>query len=258
MYYDVSKYQRGVNLNFLPDCEGVIIRLAIDGEKDTACENFISQCKTFNIPFGFYIYIKSVEIEEMKEEFLKSLEIVKAEKLNTLPIFIDIEEHAHSELNKTAITDFYLFCKFELNKINRVCGLYSMASYLLNVFDYKVIKNELIWLAHWTDSPDNKSSYIDNFPLCLLWQFGVVTVDGDIIDANIYIPEKTTESKTGFVKVNPACRFWYDGVTIAEWVYKHVFEIFELTNDRAVIGITDENGEKLVTGAINIKDLIIL
>lgn len=259
MIYDLSEYQANLHLTDLPNVEGVILRLSIAGRLDKCVNRFVKEAEENNTPYGFYIYIKSCEPDEMYNEFLKSCGFLKNHK-NSLPVFIDIEEVNHNNLLKSVITDFYLKCKKHLSLLGYVCGLYSTVSYMLNLFDYEAIKNEIIWLPHWTNTPNEKSRYINKFKCCVLWQYGCETVNGEKVDANIPIFEdieiKPLTEK--HVKVNTDARYWYDGVPIPKWVYSHVFEIFELVNDRAVIGITSATDEKLVTGAINVKDLIIL
>lgn len=109
MLYDLSSYQKGLNISDLAECEGVILRagwgMDSTSQDDKCCADFVEQCKALGIPFGLYLFSYAVEGDgHTFDEHVES-EITHMERLAnlyqpTLGCWLDIENEESYKYKK--------------------------------------------------------------------------------------------------------------------------------------------------------------
>ena len=182
---DISYCQEGINFAEIVKAgvKFVIIRAGFSTKKDVTMDKFITDCKAYNIPYGFYWYSYAMSVTEAKSEAEKCVEVIKGLS-PTYPVFFDMEEKKQiNGLNNKTRTDMAVtFCE-TLKSAGFIPGVYANSSFMEYYYD----KNRLvgkydIWLAHWTYSPDRPSRY--NYGQTM-WQWGLDKIDGYDIDGDI-------------------------------------------------------------------------
>ena len=197
---DISYCQEGINFAELKKAgvKFAIIRAGFSTQKDVTMDKFISDCKAYNIPYGFYWYSYAMSVAEAKDEAEKCVEVIKGLS-PAYPVFFDMEEKKQiNGLNNKIRTDMAVtFCE-TVKKAGFIPGVYANPSFMGYYYD----KNRLvgkydIWLAHWTYSPGKPSKY--NYGQTM-WQWGIDKIGGYDIDGDIcfvdYAVKKPTVKKT--------------------------------------------------------------
>ena len=236
----------------------VIIRAGIRTDEDTYFRRNLSECLKRNIPYGLFWYFEATTDKAFEEELAACKKAVKGLK-PAYPIFFDAEEQAQIDKLTTAQrTDMALkFCA-EMAAIGLPSGVYANPSWMKNYYDKSRLSDIDVWLAHWTESPDNPSGCDYGQKM---WQWGVDSiagkdVDGDIcfvdypaITAKWYkencgdVPEKPDKpvnlfKKGDSVRVNRGARFT-NGVEPYSYVYDTVYTVQQVSasGKETLIGI---------------------
>lgn len=236
----------------------VIIRAGIRTDEDTYFRRNLSECLKRNIPYGLFWYFEATTDKAFEEELAACKKAVKGLK-PAYPIFFDAEEQAQIDKLTTAQrTDMALkFCA-EMTAIGLPSGVYANPSWMENYYDKSRLADVDIWLAHWTESPDNPSRYDYGQKM---WQWGIDSiagkdVDGDIcfvdypaITAKWYrnncgdMPEKPDKLENLFkkgdsVRVKRGARFT-NGVEPYSYVYDTVYTVQQVSasGKETLIGI---------------------
>ena len=160
----------------------VIIRAGIRTDEDTYFRRNLSECLKRNIPYGLFWYFEATTDKAFEEELAACKKAVKGLK-PAYPIFFDAEEQAQIDKLTTAQrTDMALkFCA-EMTAIGLPSGVYANPSWMVNYYDKSRLADVDIWLAHWTESPDNPSRYDYGQKM---WQWGIDSIAGKDVDGDI-------------------------------------------------------------------------
>lgn len=189
---DVSYCQKGFDYKEAK-AAGVkfaIIRAGFSQTEDSQLRYHISECEKYGIAYGFYWYSYAMSIEDANNEAAACLKTLSGLK-PAYPVFFDMEESKQSNgLSRSTITDIAIeFCT-AIEKGGFPCGIYANPSWLENCYDKsRIVGKYDIWLAHWTNSPNNPSKYDYNQTM---WQWGIDKIGMDV-DGNLCFidyPEK--------------------------------------------------------------------
>ena len=75
MIYDISNYQKGLDLKELEDLEGVIIRIGwgddLSDQDDPEAPNFIEQCRELGVPYGLYLFSYATDEGKSPDKFIE-------------------------------------------------------------------------------------------------------------------------------------------------------------------------------------------
>lgn len=236
----------------------VIIRAGIRTDEDTYFRRNLSECQKRNIPYGLYWYFEATSDDAFKAELTACKKAVKGLK-PAYPIFFDAEEQAQIDKLTTAQrTDMALkFCT-EMTAIGLPSGVYANPSWMENYYNKSRLSDVDIWLAHWTESPDNPSRYDYGQKM---WQWGIDSIGGNDVDGDICfvdypaitakwyrencgdMPEKPDKpvnlfKKGDSVRVKRGARFT-NGVEPYSYVYDTVYTVQQVSasGKETLIGI---------------------
>lgn len=237
----------------------VIIRAGIRTDEDTYFRRNIEQCRKLGIDFGCYWYVTATDTAELDRQINACVKTIGDEK-PSYPVFCDMEEQRQiNNLTSKERTDMALeFCD-RLNKAGLPSGVYANPAWLESYYQKeRIVGKRDIWLAYWTESPDNPSRYDYGQEM---WQWGVDSiagkdVDGDIcfvnypaITAQWYkencgdVPEKPDKpvnlfKKGDSVRVKRGARFT-NGVEPYSYVYDTVYTVQQVSasGKETLIGI---------------------
>lgn len=237
----------------------VIIRAGIGRDEDTYFSRNIEQCRKLGIEFGCYWYVTATDTAELDRQINACVKTIGDEK-PSYPVFCDMEEQRQIDnLTSKERTDMALeFCD-RLNKAGLPSGVYANPAWLESYYQKeRIVGKRDIWLAYWTESPDNPSRYDYGQEM---WQWGVDSiagkdVDGDIcfvnypaITAQWYkencgdVPEKPDKpvnlfKKGDSVRVKRGARFT-NGVEPYSYVYDTVYTVQQVSasGKETLIGI---------------------
>lgn len=233
----------------------VIIRAGIRTDEDTYFRRNLSECQKRNIPYGLYWYFEATSDDAFKAELTACKKAVKGLK-PAYPIFFDAEEQAQIDKLTTAQrTDMALkFCT-EMTAIGLPSGVYANPSWMENYYNKSRLSDVDIWLAHWTESPDNPSRYDYGQKM---WQWGIDSIGGNDVDGDICFvdypaitakwyrencgdkPEKPVNllKKGDSVRVKRGARFT-NGVEPYSYVYDTVYTVQQVSasGKETLIGI---------------------
>lgn len=237
----------------------VIIRAGIGRDEDTYFSRNIEQCRKLGIEFGCYWYVTATDTAELDRQINACVKTIGDEK-PSYPVFCDMEEQRQiNNLTSKERTDMALeFCD-RLNKAGLPSGVYANPAWLESYYQKeRIVGKRDIWLAYWTESPDNPSRYDYGQEM---WQWGVDSiagkdVDGDIcfvnypaITAQWYkencgdVPEKPDKpvnlfKKGDSVRVKRGARFT-NGVEPYSYVYDTVYTVQQVSasGKETLIGI---------------------
>lgn len=196
---DISIYQKGISFSALKQAgvKFAIIRAGYGEKKDYTMDKFVEDCKANSIDFGFYWYSYAMSVKQAEAEAEKCVAVLKGVS-PTYPVFFDMEEKKQiSGLNTDTRTKMAIaFCK-KIRQAGFNPGIYANPSFMENYYDkQRLIGKYVIWLAHWTNSPDRPSRY--NYGQTM-WQWGLDRIGGYDIDGDICFCEyakPTPEKKT--------------------------------------------------------------
>ena len=104
LIYDVSFNQQGKNLKSLQNCDGVIIRCGygedVTSQDDSACADFVAQCKRYGIPFGLYLFSEAcINFENSIKSEIKHMKRQYDKYKPTLGAWLDIEDDDYKKGN---------------------------------------------------------------------------------------------------------------------------------------------------------------
>ena len=137
----------------------VIIRAGIRTDEDTYFRRNIEQCRKLGIDFGCYWYVTATESEELDRQINACVKAIGDEK-PSYPVFCD-----------------------RLNKAGLPSGVYANPAWLESYYQKeRIVGKRDIWLAHWTESPDNPSRYDYGQEM---WQWGIDSIGGNDVDGDI-------------------------------------------------------------------------
>ena len=182
---DISVYQKGISFSALKQAgvKFAIIRAGYGDKKDDTMDGFVKDCKANGIDFGFYWYSYAMSVKQAEAEAEKCAAVLKGLS-PTYPVFFDMEEKKQIDgLNTDTRTKMAIaFCE-KIKKAGFKPGIYANPSFMENYFDKQQLVGKYdIWLAHWTNSPDNPSKY--NYGQTM-WQWGLDRIGGYDIDGDI-------------------------------------------------------------------------
>lgn len=277
---DVSEHNGFLALDIaIESVDGIIARCSWgwgDDQIDKQWQSNASQADKLGIPFYAYHFAYARNAEEAKKEAQFALSACKKHIVNL--IYYDIE---YSEFQGNLTCDEYYqiaksFCD-TIEDHGYPVGIYANENYFRTKLINKGFSNWTLWLANYgnNDGTDNWNGELKYNPFghVLLHQCTSNARNGLLKDINGVKSKfldcsidhgllstfngkseivKQTISLSDYVKVNRGAA-WYDGTGIADFVYDLYYQVLEIKYDRVVIGI---NGQ--ITGAINIKDLILL
>lgn len=181
---DISAWQKGISFDEIKKAgvQFAIIRAGSGKNKDTQLETFVAECKRLGIKYGFYWYSYALTVDRAKEEAEACLSAIK-QYAPDYPIYYDIEDNSQiGQLTSRIRTDMcHAFCGV-IQKAGYSAGIYANPSW----FNNYLYKNELlndyeIWLAHWTNSPNQPSKYDYNQKV---WQWGIDSIAGYNVDGD--------------------------------------------------------------------------
>ena len=161
----------------------VIIRAGIRTDEDTYFRRNIEQCRKLGIDFGCYWYVTATDTAELDRQINACVKTIGDEK-PSYPVFCDMEEQRQIDnLTSKERTDMALeFCD-RLNKAGLPSGVYANPSWLESYYQKeRIVGKRDIWLAHWTESPDNPSRYDYGQEM---WQWGIDSIGGNDVDGDI-------------------------------------------------------------------------
>ena len=236
----------------------VIIRAGIRTDEDSYFRRNLSECLKRNIPYGLYWYFEATSDDAFKAELAackKALQSLEP----SYPVFFDMEEQAQIDKLTTAQrTDMALkFCT-EMTAIGLPSGVYANPSWMENYYDKSRLADVDVWLAHWTESPDNPSRYDYGQKM---WQWGIDSIAGKDVDGDICfvdypaitskwyrencgdMPEKPDNPENLFkkgdsVRVKRGARFT-NGVEPYSYVYDTIYTVQQVSasGKETLIGI---------------------
>ncbi len=183
---DLSYVQEGISGKLLADSKVkfAIIRLGLSEIEDVTAEGHIKSCKENEIDYGFYWYSYAMSTEEAKKEADACLVALKKHGRPSYPVFFDMEEKRQIDGldNKTRTDMAIAFCD-RIIEGGYPCGIYANPAWLESYYDkQRLIGRYDIWLAHWTGSPDRKSSYSYGQKM---WQWGLDSIGGFDVDGDV-------------------------------------------------------------------------
>lgn len=237
----------------------VIIRAGIGRDEDTYFSRNIEQCRKLGIDFGCYWYITATDSQELDRQINACIKTIGDEK-PSYPVFCDMEEQRQIDnLTSKERTDMALeFCD-RLNKAGLPSGVYANPAWLESYYQKeRIVGKRDIWLAHWTESPDNPSRYDYGQKM---WQWGIDSIAGNDVDGDICfvdypaitakwykencgdVPEKPDKPMNLFkkgdsVRVKHGARFT-NGVEPYSYVYDTVYTVQQVSasGKETLIGI---------------------
>lgn len=172
----------------------VIIRTGYKQKTDTHFKEHIEGALEAGLDVGVYCYCMAKTTAQAKKEAQYVAELIKPYKL-TYPVFYDMEDKSIESLPQKTLTDIALSFMKEIKAEGYRTGLYANPSWLLNRLERQRLDCD-IWLAHWTQSPEKKTSYDFGQKL---WQWGTRKIDGieGEVDADIsYIDFSSQKQST--------------------------------------------------------------
>lgn len=190
---DISYCQEGISFAELKKAgvEFAIIRAGYSTKKDNTMNKFISDCKEYSIPYGFYWYSYAMSVGEARAEAKKCVEVIKGLS-PVYPIFFDMEEKKQIDrLTNDVRTEMAIvFCE-TVKAAGFAAGIYANPSFMECYYEKsRLIGKYDIWLAHWTNSPDSPSKYDYGQTM---WQWGLDNIGGYNIDSDICFVDYTTK-----------------------------------------------------------------
>lgn len=152
-----------------------IIRTGYRQKTDEMFESHIRNAINAGLDVGVYCYCTAKTPAEAKREAEYALELIKPYRL-TYPVFYDIEDQKVLSLSKTKLTNVALSFLETVEKANYRGGLYSNPSILENNLNReKILERYDLWLAHWTNDPNQASKYKFGQKM---WQWGAERIYG--------------------------------------------------------------------------------
>ena len=172
---DISRWQKGLQLNQFQYCEFVIIKAGgSDGGElyiDSQFLNFYTQAKHLGMPVGIYWYTQAVSVTNLLSEIYYLLDNIQGLQFE-LPVFLDLEESVSYDY-----ADRLAVCWLNtLAEKGYYPGIYSSYSWWLDKLKNVPCDPVQKWIALWDSSePDIK---------CGFWQDGMIITQGMQVDSD--------------------------------------------------------------------------
>ncbi len=273
---DVSYHNGKIDLNEAKNMiAGIVARCSYGWSKsniDKQWNDNATQANTLNIPLFAYHFCYAKNASQAKQEAKLALKACSGYDVKV--IYYDME---YSKTQGNLSNELYYviaksFCD-EIEKAGYSVGIYANQDWFKNRLTHNGFSAWTLWLANYgkNDGYDNWNGNLQYNPFnhVHLHQFtsrakhGVLkeikgisssgldcSLDYGVLDIFVKKSEDKVEYKVGdIVRVKKGSK-WYDGESIASFVYENEYEIIQINDDRVVIGI---NGK--VTGAISKKNL---
>ncbi len=202
---DISAWQKGIPFDEIKKAsvQFAIIRAGCGKNKDTQLETFIAECKRLGIKYGFYWYSYALTVDRAKEEAEACLSVIK-QYAPDYPIYYDIEDKSQiGQLTTRTRTDMcHAFCD-TIRKAGYTAGIYANPSWFKNyLYKRELIDDYEIWLAHWTNDPNQPSKYDYNQKI---WQWGIDNIAGYNVDGDVsFYNYSLSEAEAGKQEYDPA------------------------------------------------------
>ena len=183
--------------------EGVIIRIEYGNDyayqDDKQAVQNMDECERLGIPYGVYIYIYAMTMQETESEISHTLRMLKGRN-PVRGVWFDMEDadeykknhgmDVYSEEDRTLLTDICIRFIDEMHSRGYITGVYANYDYYKNVLDtnrLSMTEGFNMWLAHWdVEEPDMD---------CMMWQFGAYLIDGHEFDGNIFYADYSSPFK---------------------------------------------------------------
>lgn len=253
--------------------DGIIARCSWgwgDDQVDKQWKNNAQQANALSIPLFAYHFCYARNVEEAKKEAVLALRVCKNYNPNVL--YYDIE---YNEFQGNLSPNVYYdiakaFCDIVESEGIPV-GIYANENYFKTKLINLGFSKWTLWIASYgiNDGYDHWNGTLKYNPFnnVLIHQCtsnakhgllrNIEGITSDFLDCNIdYGLLKTFNNQIltldSKVKVKKNS-LWYDGKTIPDFVYEIIYDVFEISGDRVVIGIDNK-----VTGAIQLNRLSII
>lgn len=196
---DVSKYQKGLNLQSVKTVGGefVIIRAVGEGLYiDPQFDTFYKQAKALNMQIGAYLFGKAFSTDEACHEaayFIRALQ-----NYDIKYVFYDVEARMLNQGYDHLTQIIKAFCD-TMNASGYICGVYSSESPFNTRFDDK----QLGGFPHWVAKYSRNNPVLKSGNKVDIWQFGGETnyirsnkIAGYTIDQNYSYMDMSTDQSS--------------------------------------------------------------
>lgn len=273
---DVSKHNGKINLSKAQKyIDGLVARCSYgwtSSNVDEQWENNASQANALGIPLFAYHFCYATNESEAKKEAQLAVNTCKNYNVNVIYYDMEYTDTQGDLTNEMYYKIAKTFCDYIESKGYSV-GIYANQDWFKNRLTNEGFSKWTLWLANYGknngyDNWNGKLKY-NPFGHVLLHQFtsnakkgvlkGIEGINSEGLDCSLDYGLLETFSKhkssNDFnigdkVKVKANSK-WYDGQSIASFVFKNEYEIIQIRGDRVVIGKNNK-----VTGAIALKNLI--
>lgn len=186
---DVSSHQGIINFNKVKNAgiDFVIIRLACGTNTDERFFSNYFKAKENGLKVGAYIYTKAntlpkvvAEVNAIKYELNKFVEVNEHELELDLPFFIDVEYDSIVKTSKANVSWLFDESYRRFKELFSKVGLYASTSILETKFREDILESVPVWVAEW----DNNLDYKGNF---IFWQYsnkGIIDGIDEEVDLN--------------------------------------------------------------------------
>ena len=273
---DISYHNGKVDLSKAKESiSGVVARCSYgwsSGNIDKQWNNNARQANELGIPlFAYHFCYARNEYEAKREAYLA---LQACSKYQVCVIYYDIE---YSDYQGSLSNDMYYkiakaFCDV-IEGAGYSAGIYANQDWFKNKLTNSGFSAWTLWIANYGlnngyNNWDNKIQY-NPFGNVLLHQFtsnakkGVLKdikgIDSKFLDCSydhgLISTFNKVKNKASNLNVGDSVRVkagskWYDGQSIANFVFKNQYEVIQIKGDKVVIGV---NGK--VTGAISLDNL---
>lgn len=190
--------------------EGVIIRIGYGNDyayqDDNQAVQNMDECERLGIPYGVYIYIYAMTMQETESEISHTLRMLKGRN-PVRGVWFDMEDadeykknhgmDVYSEEDRTLLTDICIRFIEEMHSRGYITGVYANYDYYKNVLDtnrLSMTEGFNMWLAHWdVEEPDMD---------CMMWQFGAYRIGDHEFDGNIYYADYSSPYKDAYIETS--------------------------------------------------------
>ena len=191
---DISSYQGDINWDELKTNNISFVILRAGTSKygiDKRYEEYYRGLSQTGLKKGAYLFCSSVTLEDFKkdaETFLKYLDGKNME----MPVYIDLETNAQTELGKETLTTYALAAMNIISEAGYTTGIYANKNWFTNYIDRELIEaaGYEIWWAQYPSvvKPVNPLDY-DKSDVCGIWQYsslGIIKgITQSTVDLNI-------------------------------------------------------------------------
>ncbi len=171
---DVSRYQGNINWKELAG-SGMSFAILRTGTTkygiDSKFEEYYKGTRESGIKTGAYLYISALNLDEFRDAANQFLGYLDGKDWE-MPVYIDLEDNAQTEMGKAKLTTCALACMNIISDAGYTTGLYSNKNWLTNFIDKEQVENAgyEIWYAQYPGYlidplEDDKSE------ICGIWQY---------------------------------------------------------------------------------------